>query len=153
MSGRPMGVSLERKDIYAQEFKQLLAYLETDTKLKPRTKANAEKAFYLLYHFGFRVGELVLLKNHHIKKMVEEKVISLGNDTKTKTPREAYISSENVEILKEVFEAEYSSDDDEHNVFSPTMNLYNHYNRVSFTRKLNDILHKALGEQYSTHSF
>lgn len=84
--------------------------------------------------------------------MAEKNVISLGNDTKTKTPREAYISDEHVKTLKELFSSELL-DEADNSVLSPIANQKERYNKTSLTRMLNSVLHQALGKQYTTHSF
>jgi len=151
VGGRPKGATLERRDIYASEFQTLLDYLQ-EAKMRDRAKSNAMKAFHLLFYFGFRVSEIVDLKNHHIKKMEREKLISLGNDTKTKTPRDAYIADAHIEILKDIFQ-ESLLDEDDFTLISPTFHPKDYYSKGSLTRMLNRVIHKALGDQYSTHSF
>ncbi|NOZ91055.1 MAG: site-specific integrase [Epsilonproteobacteria bacterium] len=151
MRGRPKGTTLERKDIYAEEFKKLIEYVKTSNQ-KTIAKANAIKAFYLLYYFGFRAGELAHLKNYHIQRMAVEHVISLGNDTKTKTPRDAYVAPEHVDILKEVFKEELE-EDEKFALLSPIRNRMTAYASSSLVAMLNRVLKKALGKQYSTHSF
>ena len=58
--GRPKGVSFERKDITLEEFNIIIEFVLKDEKLKELTRQNIIKSFYLLYFFGFRVGELTL---------------------------------------------------------------------------------------------
>jgi len=150
--GRPKGTKRERKDIYANEFKILLEYLKENQNLNERVRSNAIKAFFLLYYFGFRVGELTLLRVEDLKSMVKHRVISLPNRTKGRTPRDAYISYEHVGILEEVFclelgEPSYNS------VLKPWGKPREQYSPTVLTRTLNAILHDVLGDQYSTHSF
>ena len=150
-AGRPTGTTLARKDIYEEEFKTLILYVENSNQ-KTIAKANAIKAFYLLYYFGFRAGELAGLKNSDIQKMAKDGVISLGNDTKTKSPREAYVSEHNVDILTEIFKDELDQDQ-KYALISSTKNRMTAYSSASLINMLNRVLKKALGKQYSTHSF
>ena len=148
-TGRPKGTTLARKNIYEADFKKLIDYIDSSS---IKTKQNAKKAFYLLYYFGFRAGELTKLKNSHIQKMAREDVISIGNDTKTKKAREAYIAPENTALLKEIFHEELTEDEN-FTLLSPTKNRLETYNQASFIKMLNRVIKMALGKQYSTHSF
>jgi integrase len=150
-AGRPKGKKMERKDIYADEFKQLINWIE-ESNMKNLAKSNAIKAFYLLYFFGFRAGEIANLKNSHIYQMQKEHVISLCNNTKTKTPREAYISDRYTSLLEKIFK-ENLEENENYVLISPIINRMEHYSSAGLIAMLNKVLKKALGEQYTTHSF
>jgi site-specific recombinase XerD len=150
--GRPKGTTKERIDVYAEQFKLLLKYIESDDKRNEQTKSNAIKSFFLLYYFGFRVGELTKLTVKDLKHMVNKRVISLANNTKTKSSREAYISFEHVGILEKLFIMELE-EDSAFSIIRPWGKVMSQYAPSRLTTLLNSIMHSALGEQYSTHSF
>jgi len=150
--GRPAGKALERKNITVKEFEKIIQYI-VDSNMVEHTKQNAIKAFYLLYYFGFRTNEASDLKVYDIRKAITEKVISLSNDTKNKTPREAYLDPVQVGILEEVFREELL-EEDRFFVIRSWGRPMSRYSGSSILRLLNDIIHKALGSKnYSTHSF
>ena len=151
--GRPAGVSLQRKDIEIEHFVKTVEYVVENKTMKAQTKSNVIKSFYLLYFFGLRVGELTFLTGKDVKKVIETKVLSLGNNTKTKRPREAHIDPVHIGILEEVFAQELQEDDD-YSLIRPWGKLRSQYNRSALQKLLNDVIHKALNsKQYTTHSF
>jgi len=150
--GRPKGTTKVRLNIYADEFYKIIQYINNNTKMKAQTKNNAKKAFYLLYYFGFRNAELTLLTVKDVQDMIKYKKISLGNNTKTRTPRDAYISDSHVAILRKVFETDLT-EDSRFSLIRPWGVPMEQYSPNSLNEFLNRIIHQALGKQYSTHSF
>jgi site-specific recombinase XerD len=150
--GRPRGTTKIRLNIYPEEFQKIIKYIDNNHTMKVHSKNNAKKAFYLLYYIGFRCHELTLLYVNHIHEMVKFQKISLGNNTKTKTARDAHISDFHVDILKEVFK-EALFEDGRFALIRPWGSPMEQYSPSSLNELLNRIIHKALGEQYSTHSF
>lgn len=151
-AGRPKGTTKERIDVYAVDFEKILSSLRLNDTLAIQTKDNAVKSFFLLYYFGFRVGELTKLTGKDLRHMVKKRVISLANNTKTKSSREAYISYEHVGILEEVFSKELSEDVN-YSIIRPWGKVMSQYSPATLTRLLNSIMQDILGKQYSTHSF
>ncbi len=152
--GRPIGQTLEQLPIREREFNFLLEYISNDDSILPHSKKNAIKAFYLLYFFGFRVGEICMMKVSEIKFMQKNRKISLGNNTKTKRAREAYVGLEQLGVLEEVFDEELSSIRMNHEfLFRPWGKNKEHFTENTLQITLNKILHNILGKQYGTHSF
>ena len=150
--GRPKGKAIERKNITVKEFEKIIQYV-VDSDMVEHTKQNAIKACYLLYYFGFRTNEVSNFKVSDIRKAITDKVISLSNNTKTKTSREAYIDPIQIGILEEVFEEELKQED-RFFIIRSWGRPMSRYSGSSILRLLNDIIHKALGSKnYSTHSF
>lgn len=150
--GRPKGTTKQRLNMNPINFKEVLEFIKDNKKLNNISKGNAVKSFFLLYYFGFRVGELTMLQVKDITRMIEKRVISLANNTKGKTPREAPISLENVGVLEEVF-ADLLSDSPNCSIIRPWGRPMSQFTAGTLTRNLNSILKEALGEQYTTHSF
>jgi len=150
--GRPRGTSRNRLNIYDVEFVKIIQYVKRSKKMKPHSKSNAIKAFYLLYYFGFRCSELTLLFVRHIHEMTKYRRISLCNNTKTRTPRDAHVSDNHVEILKRVF-ADDLLKDERFVLIRPWDSPFERYSSGALNYLLNKIIHEAIGKQYSTHSF
>ena len=151
--GRPAGVSLERRDIEIEQFVKIIEYVIEHPTMKRQTKSNVIKSCYLLYFFGLRVGELTFLTGKDAKKVISTKILSLGNNTKTKRPREAHIDPVHIGILEEVFAQELKEDDD-YSLIRPWGKLKSQYNKSALQKLLNTVIHEALdSKQYTTHSF
>jgi len=150
--GRPKGSTKTRLNIYKKELKVLIEYMDNQTNKKVFSRNNIKKAFYLLYFFGFRQGELTLLTVKDIKDMVKFKKISLKNNTKSKRAREAYISDKNAIFLAELFHDELLQDD-RYALLKPWNSPMEQYSPKALSNILNKVIKEALGEQYSTHSF
>ena len=150
--GRPKGTTVNRKPIDEEDFFKLINYID-NKEIKKQPKNNLKKAFYLLFFFGFRVNELLTLRNSDILQAVEENKILLPNNTKTKKAREAFISVLNASLLKEIF-SENIKEPKDYYIFSPlSYQRYDSYSSSSFKFLLNTMIKDSLGKQYTSHSF
>lgn len=152
--GRPKGKKI-RQDICLDEFKKILEYIEDDSNMKEMSKDNAIKAFYLLYFFAPRVGEITLWTVKHIKMVVKSRRLTYVQPKKGNY-REIPLSAIQVGVLEEVFERELR-EDDRYSLIRPWGRPMEQYSPASLQRLLNSIIKGALGTDeyytYSTHSF
>lgn len=155
VTGRPRGSKIARKAIREKEFEELMLALDNANDHQPHLLKRHRRVFTLLYHLGMRVGELLMLRVKDLRQGVSEGEMHLeGSKTKTKRSRLLQLSVYGQQQLYEVFEELIESRDmhDNYFVFSGT-NPFKPLNKQNFTLRLNEFIHDALGESYSTHSF
>jgi len=151
--GRKTGSTIARKNIHSKQFETLLEYIEKNEKMKDRVKLNFKRAFTLLWFGGFRVSELTNLYNSDIVDIIEEGELHLTNSTKTKTPREVYFSKKGQKAIKKLFKSDLEKEPLNAVALKAWGFCYEKYNPAGLCRSLNQVLAKALGKQFTTHSF
>jgi len=155
VTGRPKGSKIARKAIREKEFEELMLTLDNANDHQPHLIRRHRRAFTLLYHLGMRVGELLMLRVKDLRDGVVEGEMQLeGSKTKTRKSRLLQLSLHGQQQLYEVFE-ELIEDQQMHDnyfVFSGS-NPFRSLNKQNFTLRMNEFIHDALGDSYSTHSF
>jgi site-specific recombinase XerD len=150
---RKKGSTIARKNISTKQFEAVLKWIDESGTIKQRTKLTYRQAFSLLYLGGFRVSELTFLDNSDIADIIEEGELHLSNKTKTKKPREVYFSLAGQERIEILFQTALAKEPLNAVALKAWGSCYERYNPAGLTRSLNEVLKKALGRQYSTHSF
>ncbi len=142
---RPIGTTRAKKAIKKEEYEKLIRFVNHSNQLhQQRLRTKMRRLFVLLYATGCRVSEVCDFTFGDIKYMVDQKEYSLTNATKTKRSRLIVLSDKQVSIIKALVP--------DYPVSSETK-LFDGSGSSYLTVKANDIIHKCLGELYSTHSF
>jgi len=131
---RPKGTTRAKKPIFRQEYRKLMAAVDTSFSIRQSTKRKFKAAFTLLYITGCRISEIMPLKVEDIEQMIHENEYSLTNNTKTKRPRLIIFGTNRQQVS-----------------FIQKSNAV--MSNASFNLQMNSFIHKVLGELYSTHSF
>jgi integrase len=137
---RPKGTTRAKKPIEKYEYEKLMSFANRSKFIKQhRLRIKLKRVFTLLYITGCRISEIIDLSTSDLKMMCEHKEYSLANNTKTKKSRLIVFSDSQIELLKSI-------------VPSVQIKLFD-VSSSYLTIKTNNIIHKCLGELYSTHSF
>lgn len=152
--GRPKGSARAKKTIGWRELKTLLKYIKYSGGLQSASQERWIKVAILSYFLGTRISELLQLRVGDIRDAIRSGEASLTNQTKTKTPRLLIFSPLAVKVIQKYFAAEveggYKNGDF---LFHSKRGRHLCLNKTAFTRQFNAIIHEALGQLYSSHSF
>lgn len=155
-SGRPTGSSRAKRPIGEEELNKLLVFLEEATHIKVETKIRHKKCIALSYYLGTRISELLLLTVGDIRDAMETGEASLTNLTKTKRPRHLMFTPKSISVISKLFKDEldlakgFNRND---LLFHSPHNKRHPLHHAPFTRQMNNLIHAALGNLYSSHSF
>ena len=142
-----------RKPILQAEYKKLMRYVNTE-EMKEWKRKNIQRAFVLLFYTGIRLNEINQITNRHIKELIEDKETIIYT-SKTDKERLLLISDTAVKEIKKYFDTEdnENNEDNENRVIAPFGNPRKSFNNISLISTVNKEIQKALGNQYSSHSF
>ena len=137
---RPKGTTRAKKAIGKFEFEKLIAFTKRTSCLQQqRARVKLIRAYTLLYVTGCRISEIIDFQTKDLQKIIENKEYSLTNDTKTDTPRLIILSDQQIELIKSI---------------TPHENIKLFDVSIGYlTIKANNVIHKCLGDLYSSHSF
>lgn len=152
--GRPKGSARAKKTIGWSEMKTLIKHIKYSDDLQRASKERWTKVAILSYFLGTRISELLQLHVGDIRDAIRSGEASLTNQTKTKTPRLLIFSPLAVKVIRKYFveeiEGGYKNGD---YLFHSKRGGHLRLNKTAFTRQFNTIIHEALGQLYSSHSF
>lgn len=139
---RPKGTTRAKKAISRAEFDRLIDFTQKTKHLQQqRARVKLRRAFILLYITGCRISEIVDLTTADLRYMIKQKEYSLTNNTKTGKSRMIVFTDAQLKLLEQIIPGE--------NINIKLFDVTAGY----LTRKANAVIHKCLGELYSTHSF
>lgn len=154
LPGRPKNSTVSRRPILEGEYEELMMYIRQIE--KPTSADKLRKAFVLMYYFGVRVSELLILSRADIFTLInsDKGILSLSNETKTGKTRLIVVGKKGVQEIREVFEMEWDPTTDDMN-----MKVFQGFNGeplgiAGFTKFLNRHIKTGLESKlYSSHSF
>ncbi len=142
------------KEVIAiKEFKVLNAYVKAEDKMRDATKKNLLKTFTLLFYSGCRISELLQFKNYHILNIIENGEVIINID-KQKKERKLLFTEDGIKAIRKLFSEFniYKEDKDSYVVRSKGVQFISP-DKSTYTKSVNTMIHSALGDRYSSHSF
>lgn len=145
---RPINTTRVKKPIFKKEFDRLISATHKSLSIRSSTRVKLTRAFTLLYLTGCRVSEIIDFTTADLEKMIQDNEFSLTNDTKTRTPRLISFDTDHrqVERIQQILPAEQGY------LFCRN-NSTQHMSVDALKRLMNTMMHRTLGQLYSTHSF
>lgn len=150
MAMRPIGSTKDRLPILKEEFDRLIELTKHDKESQKNTKLKLLRAYTLLYLTGCRISEIIDFTCKDIETIVRHKMISLSNNTKTKTPRALLFNDVGVAMLSKLSYVDCPASTE---TLFYANNSDQPMNEAVFTRQLNTHLSQMLNPLYTTHSF
>lgn len=160
---RPSGKKIFKKSISIEHYLSLMAIIDQKTaeiqasenktvKLELNKMQNIKGTITILVHTGLRIGEVKYITNGMIREAILTQNFS-AYEPKTKRARNVNVSKIAVKHFRTVF-ADYINEIENDNFVirklnKPKETLSQNY----FQNMINDFLHEALGERYSSHGF
>jgi len=160
---RPKGIKRIKKSIRKQDLLRLIAFLDQkkadilkiknkSVKLQLQKIHNSKIAFYILFHTGLRVSELVDIKMEHIKEAILDREFSVFQSKQSRA-RSVSISVEAAQIFREIFNEQLN----EMSLNSYAIRKHGKSNSKLSENYMQEFLNKTmkevLGDRYTTHSF
>lgn len=151
--GRPVGSSRAKQTIGKKEMKVLFRHIHYKADLHSKTRRRWWQVSVLSFYLGTRISELLDLTVGDLRDAVARGESSLSNKTKTKTPRLLIFSQNSIKVIKRYFADELRTGRNTDLLFYSPKGKNCRLNSASYTRQFNELIHDALGNLYSTHSF
>ena len=143
-----------KETIGTKEFKRLNAYVEADDKMRDATKQNMLRTFTMLYYTGARISELLQIRNEDIQSIIENQELIIISH-KVKRERKIQFSETAVKAIAKLFALSLENEPIETFIIKSRGSvILNKVPKISvFTNSVNQVIHDALGERYSSHCF
>ena len=143
-----------KETIGTKEFKRLNAYVEADDKMRDATKQNMLRTFTMLYYTGARISELLQIRNEDIQSIIENQELIIVSH-KVKRERKIQFSETAVKAITKLFASSLENEPKETFIIKSRGSvILNKVPKISvFTNSVNQVIHDALGERYSSHAF
>jgi integrase len=161
--GRPSGRKIFKKSISIEDYLRLVAIIEEKrveisnskrktVKLELNKLNNIKGTITILVHTGLRIGEVLSITNGNIREAILNKNFS-AYESKTKRPRNVNISKVATVHFREVFAIHINEVENDNFVIRKLNKPKSQLSQNYFQNMINDFLHEALGERYSSHGF
>ena len=140
-----------KESITEKDYKKLMAYTRGLETIKPNSKQNFLRTFAVLFFSGIRLNEIQTMRYRHIKELLDNRE-TIIETTKTQRERKIFASDNFIKELNKLFSFDEFTDFEE-KVVQKRGQPRSSIGHITYIQAVNKIIHEALGERYSSHSF
>lgn len=140
-----------KESIGEKEYKKLMIYVRGVENLKPNTKQNFLRTFTILFYTGIRLNEVQKMQYSHIKELLDESQTIIPTTKKNKE-RKLFASENFKKELRKLFAFDKHTDFQD-KVVQKKGHPRSSIGSTTYIQAVNKIIHEALGNRFSSHSF